>query len=235
MPERCPLCRETGWVIHEKDGHEYAEPCECQAMNRLIAVEKRLNIPARFQGTDLRGFAASKPNSALKQVIVRVKRFVNDYPAVDKGLLFQGDIGVGKTKMLCAIAGELLNRRPGMDLYYIDWNDLVREMRSGEDHSSRDFSTIHHLVQRLARADLLLFDEVGASRVSPWVQDNIYYIINRRYNAGRLTCCATNFYDESADGGETLEQRLGLRIRSRLFEMTQALVIPGTDYRRRWG
>ena len=235
MPDRCPKCRGTGMVIYEKDGIEYAAPCDCRAEERLITLERRLNIPARFQGTDLRGFAAGEPNPRLKQVISRVERFIADFPGVDKGLLFQGNVGVGKTKMLCAIAGEILRRFPRLDLYYIDWNDLVRTMGSGEDHASRDFSVIQQLVQRMARTDFLLFDELGASRASPWVQENIYYVVNRRYNSKKFTCCATNFFDQSNDGRETLSDRLGARIRSRLYEMTHTLILPGDDYRRQWG
>ena len=79
---------------------------------------------------------------------------------------------------------------------YIDWNDLTREMRSGEDTSNRDFSNIGQLIQRLAMVELLLFDELGASRPSPWVEDNIYYLINRRYNDNRITLFASNFFDK---------------------------------------
>ncbi len=235
MTELCPHCGGTGWIIQDRDGREYAARCACKSLDRLITVEQKLNIPARFQATDLRGFQDNGRNPRLGQVISQVRNFIDSFPGVEKGILFQGNVGVGKTKMLCAIAGELLIRNPKLNLYYIDWNDLVREMRSGEDHASRDFYTIHELIQRMAHVDLLLFDELGASKVSPWVQDNIYYVINQRYNARKFTCCASNFYDESVDGSETLEQRLGRRIRSRLFEMTHTVILPGRDYRHEFG
>ena len=106
-------------------------------------------------------------------------------------------------------------------------------MRSGEDTANRDFSTIGQLIQRLARAELLLFDELGASRPSPWVEDNIYYLINRRYNDNRITLFASNFFDKKIGSEETLSERIGNRIRSRLFEMARSIEIMGADYRQK--
>ncbi len=71
----------------------------------------------------------------------------------------------------------------------------MREMRSGEDYSSRDYSSIGQLIQRLTTVELLLFDELGASKPSPWVEDNIYFLINRRYNDNRVTIFASNYLD----------------------------------------
>ncbi len=137
---------------------------------------------------------------------------------MDRGLLFQGPTGVGKTRLLCAIGNQLIAEKRA-EVFYIDWNDLTREMRSGEDYSNRDFSSIGQLIQRLAKVELLLFDELGSSKPSPWVEDNIYFLINRRYNNNLITLFASNFFDEKISNQETLSERIGNRIRSRLFEM----------------
>lgn len=158
------------------------------------------------------------------------RQFIRDYPAVDNGLMLQGPIGVGKTSLLCAIGFELIEQK-NIDVYYIDWNDLVREMRSGEDHTARDFSSISLLIQKLTSAELLLFDELGATKTSPWVYDNIYYLFNRRYNDQKITLCATNFTDNPAGNEESLTKRIGERIRSRLYEMTVPVDVKGTDFR----
>ncbi len=151
---------------------------------------------------------------------------------MDYGLLFQGGTGVGKTRLLCCIGNQLIKEK-NSEVVYIDWNDLTREMKSGEDAASRDFSEIGQLIQRLARVELLLFDELGASRPSPWVEDNIYFLINRRYNNNRITLFASNFFDKKIDSEETLSERIGNRIRSRLFEMARSIEIMGADYRQK--
>jgi DNA replication protein DnaC len=61
--------------------------------------------------------------------------------------------------------------------------------------------------------------------------DSIYYIFNNRYNNQRVTLCAANFFDSPKDGTESLKDRIGERIRSRLYEMTETIVIQGSDRR----
>ncbi|MBN2346822.1 MAG: ATP-binding protein [Candidatus Aminicenantes bacterium] len=182
---------------------------------------------------DLRGFKPEKEES-LAKAKKAAEKFIADYPAVGGyGLLFQGATGVGKTRLLCCIGNQLIKEK-NVDVVYIDWNDLTREMRSGEDAASRDFSNIGQLIQRLAMVELLLFDELGSSRPSPWVEDNIYFLINRRYNNNRITLFASNFFDNKVAGEETLSERIGARIRSRLYEMTRSVGIKGADYRQKY-
>jgi DNA replication protein DnaC len=181
-------------------------------------------------------FNVEDVNASLRKAAKLAQKFVNDFPAIDKGLLFQGGTGVGKTKLLCAMATDLMRKDENIDIYYIDWNDLVREMRTGQDVTTRDFSMINQLIDTLSGVDVLLFDELGASRVSAWVQDYIYFLFNKRYNDNKVTICASNFFDKpSTAGEETLQQRIGNRIRSRLYEMTRVIEISGLDYRQENG
>lgn len=233
----CSLCNDTGWVNVKTEDREYARKCQCQAEDSYIRKGRAANIPPRFLGFELKAFLPQDENSTQKKIKKIIRKFIDEYPAVkdNKGILLQGNVGVGKTRLLCAVADGLIKKIESIDVYYIDWNDLVREMRSGEDHSTRDFISINQLMNRLISADLLLFDELGASKLSEWVQDNIYHLFNKRYNHQKLTLCATNYFDKSANNKETLAQRIGMRIRSRLYEMTEAYEITGMDYRQRYG
>ncbi len=231
----CKECNDTGWKIIRKNDREFAEKCLCHQMDQVLTRATNANIPQRFLGScfgEIGGYQPDPANPSQNKAKKRAQKFLKDYPAVEKGLLFQGSIGLGKTHILCTIGFELIKSK-NISIYYIDWNDLVREMRSGEDHSTRNFSSINHIVQKMSQVDLLLFDEVGASRVSPWVQDNIYFIFNKRYNNQKITLCASNFIDNPPDGKESLEQRIGDRIRSRLYEMTTVVEIKGSDFRRK--
>lgn len=234
MENGCKYCQGTGWVIKKNKGTEFAVVCKCQKPDIFLSKCEKANIPARFIAHDLRGYFPQDSNPSQIKAKKIVKKFIDDYPGVEKGLLLQGSIGLGKTRLLCSIATEFLRRVESFDVFYIDWNDLVREMRSGEDHSTRDFLAINQLINKLSKVSVLLFDELGGSKVSPWVSDNIYYLFNKRYNNKRITVCATNFYDNPSDGRESLTQRIGDRIRSRLFEMTMVVEICGDDYRQRY-
>lgn len=233
----CQLCKGTGWITVKKEEREFARKCECQTANSHLIRSEKANIPGRFLGYELKTYYPHPKFPSQEKVIKRVRRFIDEYPAVMdfRGLLFQGRAGVGKTHLMCTIGNELMKKFPSIDLFYMDWNNLVREMRSGDHHANRDFSPINRLIEQLSRVELLLFDELGSSgqgNVGAWILDSIYYIINKRYNNQKITICATNFFDTAKEGAETLVDRVGERIRSRLFEMTEAVVISGADRRR---
>jgi DNA replication protein DnaC len=229
----CKVCQDSGWVLVKVKEREIARPCQCRRNDvRLLKVD-HANIPLRFVGTELKSYFPDKENPSQGRAKKLSAKFIADYPAVSNGLLFHGATGVGKTRLLCCIGNQLIKDKD-CEVIYIDWNDLAREMKSGEDAASRDFANISQLIQRLARVELLLFDELGASRPSPWVEDNIYYLINRRYNDNRVTVFASNFFDSKIGSEETLSERIGIRIRSRLFEMASSVEIKGADYRHKY-
>jgi DNA replication protein DnaC len=229
----CKICQDSGWVLVKSGEHEVARPCQCRLNDAQMLKACNANIPPRFLSMELKSYFPEKAGSSQAKAKKAAEKFVADYPAVgDYGLLFQGATGVGKTRLLCCIGNQLIKEK-GVDVFYIDWNDLTREMRSGEDTASRDFSEIGQLIQRLARVELLLLDELGSSRPSPWVEDNIYFMINRRYNEKRITLFASNFFDKKVSSEETLGERIGDRIRSRLYEMARSIEILGADYRQK--
>jgi DNA replication protein DnaC len=81
---------------------------------------------------------------------------------------------------------------------------------------------------------VLVLDELGVSRPTDWVLDTMTYVIGRRYNDKKLTVFTTNYLDEPRNASEqTLQDRIGVRLRSRLYEMCRTIVIDGEDYRRR--
>jgi len=233
METKCTKCHDSGWVLVKVGEREIARPCQCRQSDAQGNLITNANIPPRFYNVDLRGFKPEKNESSQAKAMKAAEKFIADYPGVGGyGLLFQGGTGVGKTRLLCCIGNQLIKEK-NVDVVYIDWNDLTREMRSGEDASNRDFSNIGQLIQRLAQVELLLFDELGSSKPSPWVEDNIYFLINRRYNNNHITLFASNFFDKKIGSEETLSERIGSRIRSRLFEMTRSIEIMGADYRQK--
>jgi DNA replication protein DnaC len=83
-------------------------------------------------------------------------------------------------------------------------------------------------------AEVLVLDELGASKPTEWVLDTMTHIIGRRYNDKKLTIFTTNYTDErQSPAGETLQDRIGARLRSRLYEMCTNVLLDGEDYRLR--
>ena len=82
---------------------------------------------------------------------------------------------------------------------------------------------------------MLVLDELGATKPTEWVRDIMMQIIGTRYNNRKLTIFTTNYLDtRHAQTDETLEDRVGVRLLSRLFEMSKTVIIEGDDYRKRF-
>jgi DNA replication protein DnaC len=84
-------------------------------------------------------------------------------------------------------------------------------------------------------AEALVLDELGASKPTEWVLDTMLQVIRARYNDRRLTIFTSNYLDERGGAEpETLEDRIGVRLRSRLYQICQTVLLDGEDYRRRF-
>lgn len=234
--ETCGKCNGTGWVTIVKDDADFAQRCDCQQMDQFLTKCRHANIPQRFLTAKLENFFPDTNFPSQEKVKKIVKKFIDNYPPDIKGLLMQGAVGVGKTRLLCTIATELIKKNNRIDVYYIDWNDFTRELRA----SFGQYEITNQFIAKLSTVDLLLFDELGASNTTPWILDNIYYIFNKRYNDQKMTLAATNYLDNTTDSTDTfsrqesLSQRIGERIRSRLYEMMETVIISGKDMRKEY-
>lgn len=229
--EVCSVCGGTGWVLEATDGRKQARPCSCR---REALRRDRLEsaaIPERYRDDNFENF-----NDLQVKELVRAKEiareFVDSYPAVDSGLLFVGPAGRGKTHLACAILSELVVSK-GVAGLYVDFSDLLLRIqtsfRPDADASKESVLTAY------ADAELLVLDELGASKPHPWVLDVLYNLLNTRYNRKRVTIATSNYEDapDLASGErEKLEDRIGYRVRSRLYEMCTLVTLRGRDYRK---
>src|SRR5690349_6685682 len=99
----CPKCEGTGYVTFERNGVSCAERCECYDSARRRGVADRSLIPPEYSGKSFDNFDCRRGDnpvlgSALAGVMVRVKAFSREFPAVKPpGLLLIGSPGIGKT------------------------------------------------------------------------------------------------------------------------------------------
>lgn len=228
----CPRCGGTGWVLGERDGVEAVRRCGCEQARRRAALLAAAGIPERYRHCTLPAFELwgdKVTNDKLTSARRRVQEFVDLFPGVDKGLLLMGGVGAGKTHLAVAALTELIQEK-GARGRFADFTSLVLEIQMTFDVPGGSRA----LLQPLVAADLLVLDELGAGKTSPWVMDLLYYLVNTRYLQRRLTIFTTNFTDKAEGGhGETLADRVSTRIRSRLFEMCEEVVLRVGDYRER--
>ena len=162
------------------------------------------------------------------------------------GLLFTGSIGVGKTHLATSILRTLIVDK-GAKGVFRDYRELLKEIQSSYNKQSQ--ITELEILEPVLECEVLVLDELGAVKPTDWVWDTVSLVLNTRYNRKRTTIITTNFIDEPPPSlgqarvtplktqlqEETLGDRIGQRMLSRLAEMCVTVTMQGEDYRRTVG
>ena len=233
----CPLCQGSGW----KPAGTRVARCDCVAGTRAEKLLERARIPRRYQHCELAEFDTRYhgAHASLAAAHLMGCRFVEEYPSHDDaGLLVVGDIGVGKTHLGVGILKELI--RKGIPGLFCDYRELLKQIQNSYNPSVQ--TTEMEVLCPVFEAEVLVLDELGAQKPTEWVWDTVSLILNTRYNDKRSTIITTNFPDRPAAAVEaspahraaredTLGDRIGERMRSRLHEMCRIVEMAGKDFR----
>ncbi|HWB68800.1 MAG TPA: ATP-binding protein [Solirubrobacterales bacterium] len=207
----CPkgVCDGSGWILGPED---VARPCECRE-SRLRRGRSRgvaSVIPQRYLGVSF----DRPPVTEIEPMVVRVVRsWVEELDAnldSGRGLWLMGDTGTGKTTLAMLVSKAALQAQRSVAIYSLP-KLLARIRRTYDAEASGD--SYLSFFERLTAVDLLHVDDLGAEKRSDWVLEQLYALVNERYEAQRSMLVTTNL------GQDELEEQIGSRTVSRLVEI----------------
>jgi len=242
--EVCPLCEGTGWKSVVQSGDRRVTRCDCRLKARSQTLLEAARIPKRYEHCELPSFTTDFPGAhpSLAMAHISATRFAQEYDPQDgTGLLLIGKIGTGKTHLGVGILKELIQTRGVACLFY-DYRELLKEIQNSYNATVQ--TTELEVLRPVFEAEVLFLDELGAVKPTEWVWDTVSLILNTRYNNNRTTIITTNFDDQPPAGlmssakaavrEETLGDRIGERMRSRLHEMCRIIKLDGLDFRQKF-
>lgn len=237
----CEVCQDSR-VILQRDqlGREYARPCECATLRQRVKLYNQAQVPAKFINARLSDDQRDKDN---QQVFNALRLWTQKYVRHQKGLVLMGPPGVGKTHLLAGAIHELIFAH-GAAVMFQDFFDLLRQLRGAYSRGEPEDAILNPLVN----VEVLAIDEMGKGRGSEWEQNILDVLISLRYNNSNTTLVTTNYTtskkttltervrskDRSTEEqhfADTLQDRVGERIYSRLREMCDFVDLNGRDRR----
>ncbi len=233
----CKHCAGTGFeILTSAEGVPRARRCQCLGADRVGRLLDQARIPRRYHNCSFDAY--DDLNSSLSLGKLRARKFVDEYPIHDHGVLLLGPCGVGKTHLAVAALLSLIREKGVRGLFY-DFRDLLKEIQASYNQVSG--TTELAILQPIFGAEVLVLDDLGATKMTDWVRDTLSHIINNRYNDRRVTIFTSNLddemtrppvADERVKDKPDLRDQIGSPLRSRLYEMCEVIRLEGFDYRR---
>jgi DNA replication protein DnaC len=219
---RCVLgvCDGSGFVYDEETNTAYACRCRPQIVARAKSRSLSAVLPKRYRDVAFERPPVTDIDPGVVTAVRRYAEAIDERLDAGRGLWFMGSVGTGKTTLAMLVSKAAISAGRSVAIYSLP--RLLNEIR--ETHR---FERSHvGLLDRLTAVDLLHIDDVGAERSNEWVLEELYSIVNARYQDGRSMVITTNILDRAA-----LCEQITERTVSRLTEMCDEIPLLGHDHR----
>src|SRR5246127_2806074 len=214
------VCDGSGLIYDEASNTAY----DCRCRRQIIALRKARSlsavIPRRYLDVGFERYPVTEIDPAVVAATRRFANRIDERLDAGRGLWFMGTVGTGKTTLAMLVSKAAL--RAGRSVAIFSLPRLLNEIR---DTHRAERSHVE-LLDRLVAVDLLHIDDVGAERTTDWVLEELYSIVNGRYEGQRSVGITTNILDR-----EALCEQISDRTVSRLTEMCDELPLLGHDRR----
>jgi DNA replication protein DnaC len=218
----CPLgvCDGSGWILGPED---VARPCECREA-RLRRGQSRgvaSAIPPRYRGVsfDRPPVSDMARDMSTRHVVLAAQGYVDgleDNLAAGRGLWLMGTTGTGKTTLGMLVAKSILAAGKTVGIYFAP--KLLTRIRQTYQEAESN-SAYDDFFRRVTSVDLLYIDDLGSERHTDWVVEQLYALVNERYERQQPLLVTSNSGSDVGDGLQRLEEQIGARTVSRLVEI----------------
>jgi DNA replication protein DnaC len=214
----CPEGRCDGSGFLYDEAKRTARPCSCRpariARKRAAALEGR--IPRRYREVSLEREPLISIERTNRDVVREVRQYIRSIREqldAGRGIWFTGKVGTGKTTLAMLISKAAMQADRTVAIYSLP--RLLALLRDTYEDDAQ--YSLNDLIDRLSAVDLLHIDDVGAEQTSAWVLEQLYTIVNTRYEDGKAILLTTNLV--TPEGDEPLCEQIGDRTVSRIYEM----------------
>jgi DNA replication protein DnaC len=218
--DACPNCDGSGFLVDEETRRAYACTCRPRRIARKRAASLTARLPKRFRGVGFErepvvSIARANPHQvrAVRAYVQTIEENLDQ----GRGIWFTGDVGTGKTTLAMLISKAALEADRSVAIYSLPRLLALLRETFGEDSEY----SLSELIDRLCGVDLLHVDDVGAEQTSEWVLEQLYTIVNTRYEDGRALLLTTNLVGRDGEDhpAAPLRRQIGERTVSRIWEI----------------
>lgn len=229
----CNDCDGEGFILNENEkGYSYLEKCsKCSSIRLRVKRYNKAQIPAKYYKILQADSLIPKDKSHYAALSYAKEVFVDKFP-FNRGFILMGPSGVGKTHLAIGTIAELTLKK-GVKCMFKDFFFLLNELKKAYSYGVAENDIINPLVE----TEVLVIDELGKGKSNEWELNILDQLISKRYNSSKKTLITTNYISKDKLSKEhrtteILEDRIGERISSRLYEMCELYLLEGRDYRK---
>ncbi|QNB46838.1 hypothetical protein BR63_11270 [Thermanaerosceptrum fracticalcis] len=186
-----------------------------QQVKAEMEKQQAAAMAGKWQERTLDSYKVHAGNKQAYEVCVEYAKRLN--PFVKDGILLYGSVGTGKTHLAVGILKTAFHR--GLTGVLVKVPDLLEEIRRGYNG---EYSPLEGKVRNIF---LVILDDLGAEKVTDWVREKLYSIIDHRYENEKPLIITTNCPPSE------LTERIGVRTADRLREMCKIVEVQGKSYR----